>query len=324
MTQKIFIFLLMTCLCIAVPAQELEPTAGSLVMMRSDNGDGEFLSSPSSMNLSGVQTSFDTSVDTIVFVHGFNNSYDKAKTTFTQVATSLRGKLGTRNYVGFYWPSDTLIDFGQAVENANTAGKYLVYALGKISGWYGSSGRSVHVVTHSLGGRVLFSTLKQNEARYVKWGACMSMAPAVHKDVYFGSFNGVNSLPRQTIVYYSKGDYVLEYFYTLYYWLFERNGFAGTPEYEKFKALSLEEKIAYMRKLHLGSQRGDVPTNEFDRHLLTGIERAEVEAMGFVGAWLGNPVSVSKVANTNMEAHVDGHSYWESAEMMNRIAQTVK
>ena len=161
--------------------------AGSMVLVRCDNGKNEFLASPSDIDLSVLQQSFSSQVDTIVMVHGFNTKPDGAKTTFEGTTALLKSHLGVRNYVGFYWPADMLIDFGKAVSNANESGRYLVHVLSTVSKWYGSSGRSIHLMTHSLGGRVLLSTLLQNEARYVKWGNCFNMAPAVHSDIYFAS-----------------------------------------------------------------------------------------------------------------------------------------
>lgn len=316
---------LLMLLCLALPllvAQDIDETRG-FAMVRCDDGDDGFLGDPSQIKLDQLQAAFNTSIDTVVMVHGFNNSYSAAKDLFGTFVNELKPQLGERNYVGFYWPSDTMPSFGQAVENADKAGAYLAYAMSKISGWYGSSGRKLHLISHSLGGRVSLRAMQDNNARYVKWGYYLSMAAAIHKDAYFKTFTGTNLLPQKSNVYFSQNDWVLKYFYSLYYWLFDRN-MPDTPSYRHWQTLDLNGKLDYMRNLEAIYKNRAVPSDEFDKQLLANIERATTDAKGYVGATLGNPVSITKVENVEMSDHVDGHSYWQSAEMIKRIAQLLK
>jgi pimeloyl-ACP methyl ester carboxylesterase len=195
--------------------------------------------------------------------------------------------------------------------------------MSEITKWYGSKNRNIHVIGHSLGSRVILKTSQENAARYVKWGKALLLAAAVHKNVYFHSFSGTNNVPDYSWVYYSSGDWVLKYFYTLYYWLFDRS-VEGTTQHEKWQKLSLEGKLEYMRELEERCLKGGTPDNDFDRNLLEGIQRSSIDAMGYTGADLGNPVSITKVANVEMTKYVDGHSYWENTEMQQRIVQALK
>jgi pimeloyl-ACP methyl ester carboxylesterase len=322
MSKTLILLCFMTLVLPFVMAQGLDETRG-FSMVRCDDGDDGFLGDPSQIKLEQLQAAFNSSLDTVVMVHGFNNSYSAAKDLFSTFVNELQPQLGQRNYVGFYWPSDTMPDFSQAVDNANKAGTYLAHALCQISKWYGGSSRNVHLISHSLGGRVSLRAMQDNGARYVKWGYYLSMAAAVHKDAYVNSFNGTNLLPQKSMVYFSKNDWVLKYFYSLYYWLFDR-AMPDTPSYRHWQTLSLEGKLEYMRKLEEIYKGRTAPSDEFDRQLLTGIERASVDAKGYVGASLGNPVTVIKVENVEMSDYVDGHSYWQSSEMLKRIAQLLK
>lgn len=322
--MKRVLWLLLLAICVAFPAAQ-ESDSGSLVMVRCDTGYGDkLLSSPDKMDLSALAQSFNPKVDTIIFIHGFNNSHSSAKESFGKSVGMLKPVLGDRNYVGFYWPSDLLVMFGTAVEHANKSAPFLMHVLSNINSWYGGSNRKIHLMSHSLGGRVLLSTLKLNDARYIKWGYCFSFAAAVHSDVYFTGFSGTNQPPLKTLVFHSKNDWVLKYLYSLYYWLFDSRGFEGTPEYSRWQAFSLEEKLQYMRELELSCDAGGKPRSEFDAALYSAIEDAEKQAMGLNGAKLGDPVSIGKVGNVDVSEVVEGHSYWDNRQIMDKVSAVLK
>lgn len=307
-----------------------ETFSGSLVMVRCDQGDSYYLKkSPSEIDLSALQRSFNPRVDTLVFVHGFNNDFESAEDHFTGVVNSLRPSLGDRNYVGFHWPSDMAPDFGKGVSNANATGPHLAYVLSTIHKWYGGgTSRRIHVLVHSLGGRVLLSTLQQNEVRYVNWGYCFSLAAAVHKDAYLGSFAGTNLVPYRTLVYHSRNDWVLRDLYAMYYWLFKAP--APAPEtgrsegYLAWERMGWEERLNHLDALASAAERGEAPDDPFEISLCEALERADAEAMGLVGADLGNPVSVARVQNIDVSTVVDGHSYWDNPGIMQRIADVLR
>ncbi len=310
MKRIIFFVLLLCFVSLSLQAQ---------VLVRSDNDWGGFLSKPSDIDLGELRSKFRSDLDTVVMVHGFNNSPSGAKSSFQVCTSNLRKHIGERNYVGFYWPSNTLIDFGKAVSNANESGPYLVHVLGEISRWYGNSSRKIHIISHSLGGRVLLSTLKQNEIRFVKLGQCFSMAAAVHSNIYTKSFSKTNDAPERTWVYYSNGDGVLKYLYALYHWLFEMN-IASDSDYDKFMSLTLDEKLKYMDELYKKHNNGVAPPSSFDQSLLEAIQRSSQDAMGLVGC---KPL-VGKVTNVEVTKFVNGHTYWSNSKMMELIGAKLR
>ncbi len=282
-------------------------------MIRCDK-DEEFLASPSDMQLGELQNSFDTSVDTVVFVHGYQNNFSEAKGAYEGAVPVFKSKIGKRNYVGFHWPSNVLW-FGTAVSNANKSGRYLLHALSSISKWYGNSSRKVHLVTHSLGARVLLNALQLNDARYVKWGYCFNMAAAVHNNAYEDSFANTNEIPQRNYIYHSDRDGVLKYIYTLYYWLFDRLE-RRSREFQEWDQMSDDQKIEYLKKLDQSIQEGNIPVTELDMYLWENMERASKEAMGLVGS-----VSAYKVENINVTDIASSHSYWQHTEVLKKIAE---
>jgi len=305
----VFVFILFAS---AVTAQVL--------MVRCDDGSSkEFLSSPEKINLSTISSSFDRNVDTIVMVHGFMTNFEDCKGSYTTTVNSLRPIIGRRNYIGFHWPAKVLW-FGTGVENANKTGAYLVHVLNEITKWYGGNGRKIHMLTHSLGGRVLLNTLEQNSARYVCWGTCYMMASAVHNDAFQSAFPGTNELPEKIYVFHSERDGVLKYIYSLYYFLFGNGdrSIHASPEIQKFMELTFEEQIAYIQNLDESMQRGcaDI-SSELDQQLVFAIEEGR-SAMGLYGA-----CCTPKVENTNLSDVVSSHTYWENTEAIRRIAGTM-
>ncbi|BBM83525.1 alpha/beta hydrolase [Candidatus Uabimicrobium amorphum] len=310
---KIFIVVLIMC-----SACLYAETENSLVMVRCDNGSEDgFLPSPQDMELSTLKANLNPNVDTVVLVHGFNTSYSSAKSSYTTACSALVSELGNRNYVGFYWPSNTWLSFGTAVKHANAAGKYLIYMLSEISKICRTT--RVHIICHSLGGRVLLSTLQQNEARYVRWGKNCLLAAAVHNNIFFTSFANTNLVSQYNYVYFSKNDGVLKYLYSLYYWLFDRKN-QKLPGAEKFLRLSTTEQLRYMDALDNGKFTA---RSEFDRELLRQIRIAEKDAMGLVGAFRGNSNELRKVENIEVSNIVDGHSYWGNSTVIRMAAKKI-
>ena len=171
---------------------------------------------------------------------------------------------------------------------------------------------------HSLGGRVLLSTLQQNEARYIPWGKTCLLAAAVDNRSFFNSFANTNLVAQYNYVYFSKNDGVLKYLYALYYWLFEKK-ITESPEEEQFKKLSLSQQIDYMSAL----DKKNRALSEFDKELLQQIRRAEKDAMGLVGAFLGNAKELRKVENIDVSNIVDGHTYWTNNTVIRMAAKKI-
>ena len=253
-------------------------------------------------------------------IHGFFTGFNSAKSSFQSAVSSLKPHLGDMNYVGIHWPSDVLW-FGTAVETANQMGPYVTHVMGQIMSWYGNGERKIHLISHSLGGRVLLKTLQENSTRFVNWGHCFAMASGVHCVSYQDKFIGTNLVPRHTMVYYSTEDGVLKYLYALYYMLFP-DGFATTPEYAEWQKKTAEEQIAYLRQLEKKADKSRL--GEFDQFAYEQIKRSEKDAMGLVGAVLDGPMKIVKVTNVNVTNIVSGHTYWQNPQVMKLISDKIK
>lgn len=288
----------------------------TLNMIRCDNGKNDFLASPQDINLNQLQTDFDPECDTIVMIHGFFNDYDSAKNSYENIHGILSQKIDKHNYVGFAWPCNIVLDFGKGIKHANKAGEHLSHVLSTISSWYGNSERKIHLMSSSLGNRVTFSMLKQNQSRFIKWGQCFNFCPGVHQDVYLNEFNGTNDIAQKNWVFYATNDFVLGYLYATYHWLFGRENLDSIPGYDAWKNLNGEEKIAKMKNLWDNKNRQDL--SQFDQLVIDQIGLAQKNAMGLVGADLGMGV-VGNVTNIEVTKMVDNHSYWQNPKVLDIV-----
>lgn len=305
------LFLLFVSVCFLT--LQAENAAGYVMMVRCDDGSEDtHLSSPEDINLIALRN-LNPNKETVVLVHGFNNSYNGAKSSYTTSSKVLHSKMGDVNYVGFYWPSNTWVNFAKAVRNANKSGSYLMHVLAEISK---VTNKRIHFVCHSLGARVILSTLNKNEARYISWGKTCFLAAAVHHDSFFTNFAGANLVSQQNYVYFSKNDNVLKYLYSIYYPIASLN--MRSSESSEFASLSLDEKIEYMK--NLDSNRSVRGISEFDVALLADIDRAGNEAMGLIGSFLGNSKELRKVENVEVSDVVSGHTYWSNTRVFQMVA----
>lgn len=308
--MKKFFLLLFICLIWA-------NASGSLVMVRADSNE-TYLSSPSKMNLTDVIHSFNPNVDTIVYIHGYMNDFNGAKSQYSGAVNIMKPILGDRNYIGFHWPSK-VIWFGTAIKNANKAGEYLVYALTEINKFYNGNGRKIHVVCHSLGGRVLLDTLACPEAPYLPWGNLCLMAPAVHSNAHTTDFPGTYRFGKAQYVYHSKKDGILKYLYTLYYWLFgkgrEELEYNRNAEMEAWLKKSWEEQRAYLANLEKKIANGWTPTSELDKMLAESLKISATRAMGISGSQI-----IGKVINMNYTQYAPSHSSYWGSEILKKIA----
>ena len=310
MKAHVLFVLLLLILSVCVVGQN------SPMMVRCDSGNSStFLSSPSQMNLASLQQSFQSNLDTVIFVHGYLTSYSGAKKNYTKAINIMRPVIGRKNFVGFHWPGKVLW-FGTAVANSNKAGIFLMYLVSKINQWYGGNGHRIHLVVHSLGARTMLTALHQNTARYIPWGKCQVLAGAVHYDAYKTPFTGVNQLPLRSYVYHSSRDGVLKYLYSLYYSLFGSSKSRNLAGMNSWSKLTISEQISYLRKLEQSIESGKKNYSELDAYLYQNIQRAKKKAMGLVGSQ-----PVSKVININVTDVAGSHFYWDNDAVLRRISK---
>jgi esterase/lipase superfamily enzyme len=141
----------------------------------------------------------------LVFVHGFNVSFDQA----VQRAAQLKRDL---NFEGalfvFSWPSrGEFWRYGTDRDTSNRAGSSLLAFLGQIQRATGAS--RMHLLAHSMGNRVLLSALSDANAVALapRIGEVILAAPAVPKGEFAAlidraAANGINSFT----LYASKSD----------------------------------------------------------------------------------------------------------------------
>ena len=300
-------FILCILFCGVVFAQQ---TANSTIMVRCDDGsEYDFLSAPQDIKLGAMKGAINPNVDTVVFIHGFNNSYSGASSSYSNAFNVMSRELGKMNYVGIYWPSNTL-DFPTAIKRANKSGKYIMHILSEINRQTGGNSR-IHIVCHSLGARVLLNTLAENTARSIPWGNMCFLAAAVDQDAFF-TFNGTNMVGRNNFIVYSENDLVLRYLYS-------RDEIAQLRGAEKFNALSFDEKVQYLENLPNTRFR-----SEFDRSLYAKLQETRGVAMGLEGAFLGNSNELQNVQNLDKSSIVPSHSYWSNDKILQYTAQKIK
>jgi len=117
--------------------------------------------------------------DVLVFMHGYNVSFEEAAMRAAQVSYDL-GFPGI--VVLFSWPSlAKVLGYLADGDRAQTSGKSLASLLGLLSGgpW-----QHVHLMAHSMGNRVLLSGLADNDAPDLPIGQIVMVAA----DVYQGQF----------------------------------------------------------------------------------------------------------------------------------------
>ncbi|BBM87605.1 DUF726 domain-containing protein [Candidatus Uabimicrobium amorphum] len=287
-----------------------EQATNSTIMVRCDDGsEYDFLSAPQDIKLGSMKGAINPNVDTVVFIHGFNNSYSGATSSYSNARNVMSKELGNVNYVGIYWPSNTL-DFPTAIKRANKSGKYIMHIVSEINKQTGGKSR-IHLVCHSLGARVVLNTLAENTARSIPWGNMCFLAAAVDKDAFF-TFNGTNIVGRNNFIVYSENDLVLKYLYS-------RDQIAQLPGAEKFNALSYDEKVQYLENLPKRQLR-----SAFDRSLYTKLQGTRGVAMGLVGAFLGNSNELQNVENLDKSSIVPSHSYWSNSKILSYTAKKIK
>lgn len=131
-----------------------DPAKHFAVLSRSELDGDEFLQQVST-HLSGRVGS---NRDVLIFVHGFNNSYDEARLRFTQIVADT-GFNGVP--VLFTWPSRAqLLAYGSDKESATASRDALEKLLSDLSRTPGV-GR-VHVLAHSMGSWLAIESLRQN------------------------------------------------------------------------------------------------------------------------------------------------------------------
>ncbi|MCL2384812.1 MAG: alpha/beta fold hydrolase, partial [Alphaproteobacteria bacterium] len=123
--------------------------------------------------------------DILLYVHGFNTSYDEARFRLAQIAAD--GRFGGV-LVLYTWPAAaSLLDYGAAKENATAARDSLTKLIQKL-GEVPDAGK-VHILAHSMGAWLAMEALRENAIAGSpnlngKLGDVMLAAPDIDLNVF--------------------------------------------------------------------------------------------------------------------------------------------
>ncbi len=155
-----------------------------------------------------------------IFIHGYNNSYDEAKTAYSDFVREMKEQSlsgpGLPVYQ-FFWPGDeemklySALAFPAQLSTVERAALLLNEYLSTLRGPSGSP-IDVHFVGHSLGNRLLLNLLNlPGLAPSIRVRSVTMMAPAVpvHKVEFGGVLYKGCMIPAYTQVFHSRADTVL-------------------------------------------------------------------------------------------------------------------
>ncbi len=123
--------------------------------------------------------------DVLIYVHGFNTSYDEARFRLAQIAAD--GRFGGVAVL-YTWPAaGSLLDYGAAKENATTSRDALTKLIHRVAE-LPDVGR-VHVLAHSMGAWLAMEALRENAISGSpdlngKLGDVMLAAPDIDLNVF--------------------------------------------------------------------------------------------------------------------------------------------
>ncbi len=147
--------------------------------------------------------------DVLVYVHGFNETFEGATLDAARLSDALKFRGDT---VVFSWPSrNSLLAYMSDRESASFSRDALDDMFDDLLS-NPNVGR-VHIVAHSMGGMLTVEALRQVHARnkgYMsRFGAIVFAAPDIDVDVFSASVRRMGSLPRQMTVISATDDRAL-------------------------------------------------------------------------------------------------------------------
>lgn len=146
--------------------------------------------------------------DVILATHGFNVSYLSGLRSLARLEQAL--DLAPNNaFVGVLWPGDWIIPaVNYPFENgvASTSGRFLADFINR---WL-SSARSISLVSHSLGARVILTAIRGSKRRIRC--ACVTAA-AVNAGCLTEEFNAASANCDRIVTLSSRADTVLRFAY---------------------------------------------------------------------------------------------------------------
>lgn len=158
----------------------------------------------------GDLLSQDTAHDLLIYVHGFNQTFEMAALDAARLSDGIRFRGDT---MVFSWPSKAkLLDYGYDRESAMWSRDALERVLDKLMA-SPAVGR-IHVVAHSVGTMLTMESLRQLYARHgdtvaEKIGSVVFASPDIDMDVFSSSVERIGPLASKITVVTATSDRAL-------------------------------------------------------------------------------------------------------------------
>ena len=156
--------------------------------------------------LSHLQSLFSNSEEkeALIFIHGYNNSFEDAAIRTAQLGFDL----GINGVTAFYsWPSAAkLLGYTSDEATIQASEKYIKQFIQDFAKKSGA--KKVHIIAHSIGNRGLLRAVSdiQKESPEVKFGQIILAAPDVDVDVFKNIAKAYPMLSDKTTLYVSPKD----------------------------------------------------------------------------------------------------------------------
>lgn len=140
----------------------------------------------------------------LLYIHGYNNSFEDAATRAAQIAYDLKFP-GVTSF--FSWASkNTFSGYGADAATSEISVKYLYDYILNI--WRHSSTKKIHILSHSMGNRIFMNVLrkiKENDID-IKFGHIILVAPDVDKELFEEYSYLYNKYSEMSTLYVSSED----------------------------------------------------------------------------------------------------------------------
>ncbi|MCI5113888.1 MAG: alpha/beta hydrolase [Candidatus Electrothrix sp. LOE1_4_5] len=149
-----------------------------------------------------------TERDAVVFLHGFNNSFEDAAIRAAQIGFDLK----IRGYTAFFsWPSKAKV-FKYTVDESSISASEDVITDFLLDFTKKSGAERVHIIAHSMGNRGLLQALKNIAGKVqfsdspVEFGQIILAAPDLDVEVFRRAKDAYLSLSKSITIYSSSKD----------------------------------------------------------------------------------------------------------------------
>jgi esterase/lipase superfamily enzyme len=174
--------------------------------------------------------------DVLIYVHGFNQTFETAVLDAARLSDALRFRGDT---IAFSWPSRAkLFDYGYDRDSAMWSRDTLERSLEELMAR--PTGGRVDIVAHSIGTMLTLEALRQLHTRHgdlaaERIGAVVFAAPDIDMDIFANSVRHLGALARKIVVVTATNDRALE----LSGWIAGGMTRVGSAEKAKLEQLGL-------------------------------------------------------------------------------------